>query len=127
VALSKADAEAVAFCPQGWRFTIVFLSRLKYDLVRHPMTARERLELLEGIDGLLNEKLTAEVVAAIEPADDATAEIVDTAVAAGFSAASDLLSKDDVFRRLIALNPRWLRAIQLMQQQYYGFTTPTEN
>jgi hypothetical protein len=110
--LSKADAEAVTYFPAGYRFEIVFLSRLKYDLIRHPMTARDRLELLEDINGMLHDKLTAEVVAAVEPADDATAEIVDTAIGAGFPAASDILTKDDVFLKLLALNPSWLRAIQ---------------
>jgi hypothetical protein len=119
MALSRTNAEAVAHFPLGWRFTIVFLSRLKYDLVKHPMSARERLETLEGIDGLIDDKLTAEVVAAIEPCDEWTAMTFSTALEAGIPAADDLLTEDKRFRKLVALNPSWLRAIRLMESQFY--------
>jgi len=92
----------------GHRFLLAGISWLKRMLIDPDMTARERLQILEHLNGL-TEKIDPTTMAVIEPAGDLDNQFITDAI----RNETDLLETDEIFNHLLQLNPSLGRAIQI--------------
>jgi hypothetical protein len=72
--LSDDDRE-IAECPPGYQHTLIMVAILKYAL-SFEMTAAQRLDLLEKLNGLPDGYVSTAAVAAVQPACATFAQIV---------------------------------------------------
>jgi hypothetical protein len=112
------NADVTAFCgnnviPRGYKYTIVHIS-LNKRLLRADMPARERLQILEGleIDDLDRLWLTNDMVAAIEPMCDKGYEIASEAHKLPDGKVLDVFA--DEFATFAALNPSLIAALEML-------------
>ena len=96
--------------PPGHRADLAFVSLWKGWLVSGALPLAERLRTLEAIAACVRGPVTAEVVAAVEPANGVFEQIVTEAIrlAAGSEDGKpcfDILERPDVFEDLTRLNP----------------------
>jgi hypothetical protein len=113
----SADERMFCQVPSGYQYRLLLISYLKYELVTCEMTAGDRLELLEGISGMVDDYLTKELVAMIDPACETAAKMFAEATAldrdsAGCEASFNLLTSFEVFGHFVRLNPSLLEAIR---------------
>jgi hypothetical protein len=107
------DEREVALFPPGSRFALIIVSYSKWALATCAMGQKLQLEMLEGIAGVLEPRVMAEIKACCET----TRMIVETALTGDgdeeLSRSFGILTSREVFRELLRLNPSWLRAIWL--------------
>jgi hypothetical protein len=115
------DEEMVLHLPPGQRFEMLFAAYLKY-LLKLGRGPREKLETLEMLDFLGSSHLTPETIKAIEPMPDVGIEIMDTAfqldrnrdgMKGGCPESYRVLTKCNVFEKLLAINPSLMNAISI--------------
>jgi hypothetical protein len=112
------NADVTAFCgnnviPRGYKYTIVHIS-LNKRLLGVDMPARERLQILEGleVDDLDRFWLTNDMVAAILPMDDKSYEIVSEARKLDAGKILDVFA--DHFATFAVLNPSLIAALEML-------------
>jgi hypothetical protein len=114
----SADEKLILNCPPGYLWMIIMASWVKHWLVTVKMTTEERLEILEKLNGLTDEKFTAEALATIKPANDISVQMIEEARklddAGDLSRSFDVLVGWETFGHLVRLNPSILDAIKLM-------------
>ena len=115
--LSEEDS-MVVHTSLGHRYEIAFASYIKRILVTQEMTAGDRLDLLEGLNRLLDQRSNKEVLAAIKPVCASGAAMIEECMKLNKSGPPyrgfDLLGSLEVFDRLRQLNPSQLEAIRLL-------------
>jgi hypothetical protein len=113
------DERLIVYLPVGYRSELIEASLIKRMLIRTETTAGDRLRLLETLGHMIRDQFPAAAMAAIEPADDVTAEIVREARSLDAEdshgmASYRMLTSWMVFDHLARLNPSLLDAIRLM-------------
>jgi hypothetical protein len=106
------NESAIAHCPVGHRYTLVWVSIVKMLLVDE-MPSAYRLKFLEWLNKCGDQWLSAEMVAAIEPMCAEGYEIVREAQKLGAGKSLDVFARHEVFSAFIALNPSILAAIKI--------------
>lgn len=114
-----SDPATIGYGPPGWCFTLVVVSSAKYALATLPMSATDRLWILEKLasagDG--SGGVTMAAIAAVEPADPIGIQIIreafslDSGEVPGAPEAFKVLTDSALFSRLIQLNPSLLAAL----------------
>jgi hypothetical protein len=112
------NADVTAFVvnnaiPRGYQYTIVHIS-LNKRLLRADMPARERLQILEGleVDDLDRLWLTNDMVAAIEPMDDQGYALASEARKLDAGKILDVFA--DHFATFAVLNPSLIAALEML-------------
>jgi hypothetical protein len=108
-----ADERLIVHTPVGYRYTMVFVAHVKRALVSCEMPVGARLQMLEAINGSVDSYFTAAALAAIEPACDTEAQMIEECLKIEDGKGLDLLASWEVFGHLLALNPSLLAAIKL--------------
>jgi hypothetical protein len=113
----SATLDHVACLPCGYRFQMLVIAHAKYVLKTVEMKAGDRLHLLERLDELTDSYLTSEVLALIQPMSETEIDMLHEAFSLDGkqrgSASFDILTRDDVFRNFVSLNPSILAAIEM--------------
>jgi hypothetical protein len=112
IASLNDDESTILHCAVGRRYTLVFISLVKYLLAREIPTSN-RLEFLEWLDRRDGEWLSREMIAAIDPMDDDGYELLREAMKLGAKKALDVVARWEVFSAFVALNPSLLTAIKM--------------
>jgi hypothetical protein len=108
--------------PPGIKFEFLAIAFHKYTLVTVDLSPQERLETLEGLNAYVTGDLklfSKSVVEAIRPCTAATAKMISTALDLppkpwrARSEGYEILTRGEVFDRLVELNPSLSRAIDL--------------
>lgn len=112
------DEEAVDHTPLGYRWLILYATIFKRALANDPMTIGDRLDLLEALNGMVDGWFTADALAVLVPADDATMAIVKEAWkldgdTPALSPSFAVLIGSEVFDSLVRANPTIVAAIKL--------------
>ena len=103
--------------PTGYRGNLIMAVMAKRWLAADKLPLAERVLHLEGLDKLAFGVVTAEAIAAIEPASDVFEQIFNEAMRVDTgenqaATAFGILERDDVFRGLLRLNPSLTTAIK---------------
>ena len=113
-----ADEELVAFAGTGRWYELALISYFKRILQQdQKMSVADRLSTLEGLGKLAP---SAAALAAVAPAGDIAAEIIETALRLDLdsdgngTASHAVLTRWDVFWNLLRLEPSLMTAIRLM-------------
>jgi hypothetical protein len=110
----NADEEAIVYTPVGYRSTMAVVAWIKHGLMTEEMSANARLELLEGLAGLVDGAFSPAALAAIQPAGDVDAQMIrETFAVDDIGKTFDLLGSVEVFSHLAQLNPSLLEAIRI--------------
>jgi hypothetical protein len=121
------DDQLVASCPSGYWIELLLAAVTKRWLQSDSLPVAERLQFLTTLAdmsapgaGNMTTVMTHEAVAAIEPANDEVAEIVEAALKLGSDddshhAGLDLLARWSVFTSLLRMQPSLMDAIKLMR------------
>jgi hypothetical protein len=112
--------DMIALTPPGYRFELLFGAYLKYAL-EHESDPRQRLDMLEALEGLSHDEMPLTAIAALAPMPAVGVEIMHTAFELdrardgmkGCPASYGILTRDDVFRKLLAINPSIVDAITI--------------
>lgn len=102
----------IVFAPRGWKWTLVVVAHAK-RLLQANMPVETRLKILEGLERCEGDRLTDEVLAAVDPMPDAGEEIIREAMTLGPKQALDIYARHEVFTTLATINPSLLTAIEL--------------
>ncbi len=115
------DNETILHFPPGYRFNILFAAYLKYAL-QDESDPRKRLDTIEMIESLSGGEMPADAIKAIEPMPEVGIEIMHTAfqldrdkgnVQGGCPEAYKVLTRCDVFDKLLQINPSLMTAITI--------------
>ncbi|MDH2353498.1 hypothetical protein QCM80_22960 [Bradyrhizobium sp. SSUT112] len=107
------DEYRIVHMPIGHLFNIAFASFAKEALLKIEMTAGERLKILDTLAGMISGPLTAEAIAAIEPADTVGLQMLREIMRLPVERQVQAFDAGDVFRLMARLNPSLLRALRL--------------
>jgi hypothetical protein len=114
----------IGFAPPGYRHIIVLASYIKRVLVTQPMTASERLQFLERLNGLVDEYFIAPALAAIQPVCDTGAAMIHEALKLDrgpepqrCDQSFKMLTGEEVFDHLLQLNPSIGEAIRICERR----------
>ena len=107
------DGWTIVHVPPGYLCNLIIISQLKCALATNGATVGERMELLEGLNTFTDKFLTAEAVAAVEPACNTALKMVHEAMALNTNEMWRLMGRFDVFSEFAKLNPSLLTAIRL--------------
>jgi hypothetical protein len=102
--------------PNGYRWLIVMATIFKRTLAQDPMTAAQRLEMLEALHAMTDQFFTPVALAALEPADSITVSILREAWRLDGDTDDQsfaVLTSPEVFRNLLAANRSIAAAIAL--------------
>jgi hypothetical protein len=119
------DAEMIKFLPPGYRFELLLAAYLKYALTLED-DPRNQLDTLEALEKLGTLPTPVEAIKEIEPMPGVGIQIMHTAFQAdrdrgggmkNCSASYAVLTRDDVFGKLIHVNPSLMRAIALYNRR----------
>jgi hypothetical protein len=108
----RGDEYRIVHMPIGHLFSMAFVSFIKQGLLTIEMNAGERLKLLDGIATTIYGPITAEAVAAIEPADPVGLKMIREIMKLPIDRQTRAFSDGDVFRLLAQLNPSLLTALK---------------
>jgi hypothetical protein len=125
--VSDSDDTDIERVPAGYKHTLLIVAVLKSALATCEMTAREQLEILETLNGLVDSYLTSAALAALEPAEPATIEVVRQAWRLDGNTDKPsfaVLTSPEVFDNLIAANPSIARAIELCARRHRPSAPP---
>jgi hypothetical protein len=101
---------------------MLVISLTKRFLSSHSTSTSERLNILEKMNSLTDQFLTAEMVSAIKPMSDVEYEMLSAALsldggdAKRAATSADILTRSDVFGLFVRLNPSLLAAIKFREQ-----------
>jgi hypothetical protein len=109
----RGDEYRIVHMPIGHLFNMAFVSYIKHGLLTLQMTASDRLKFLDAIAGTISGPVTAEAVAAIEPADAVGVKMIREIMKLPVERQTRAFDDGDVFRLLAQLNPSLLRALRL--------------
>lgn len=115
----KSDEGVIFYAPAGWLYTLVIASHAKRVAQGCPMSAPERLKLLERIERLPGGGVTAAAIAVVEPCCDTAVEMIREA-----KHNLDALAAIAVFTEFSRLNPSLLTALRLCGHSYERSTLP---
>lgn len=113
--------DAILYFPPGYRFNILFTAYLKYALLGES-DPRKRLDTIEMIEWLNVGEMPADAIKAIEPMPEVGIEIMHTAfqldrdrdgMKGGCPESYKVLTRSDVFEKLIQINPSLMTAITI--------------
>jgi hypothetical protein len=107
------DERLVAHVPVGYMHTLLLISYIKHVLGRCPMSVGERLTMLENLNRLVDNYITADVLATVSPSCNATAKMIFETDALEANDAFKVLTSWEVFGNFLKLNPTLLDAIKL--------------
>jgi hypothetical protein len=117
--MSKDERE-IAMTPVGYRFTMISAAFVKAALSKVKMTAAERLDHLEKLNGMVDAYFTEPALAAIQPASDTEIDIIGEALELDrgsdkplLDASFELLTSWEVFNHLLALNRSLMESVRL--------------
>jgi len=99
------------WCSTGHRYTLICVSLAK-RVLQLEMAEAERLELLQRLDKMVDQWLTAEAIAAVQPICNRGYKLIEEAEPLG-NKALDVYARSDVFDAFTALNPSLLTAIEI--------------
>jgi hypothetical protein len=113
----SAEQKMIAHIPVGYKFNLLLIALIKRAL-KCKMSAGERLQILERLNGMTDGYITPEMLAMIEPAGNTEFEIIKEAqsldtTADRCEASFAVLTMPDVFEKFLCLNPSLLAAIKL--------------
>jgi hypothetical protein len=108
-----SDEYRIVHMAIGHLFNLALVSCCKQTLLTMEMKAGERLKLLDGMASTIFGPVTAEAVAAIEPAGDDDAEMIAEICSLPVGKQTQAFQEGDVFRLLAKLNPSLLRALEI--------------
>jgi hypothetical protein len=102
------------------RGTLIVAMHVKYCLARLKLAPDEQLKLLEALDRLPFADVTPEAIAALEPCDEITVEMIHSAMelppahhGGQMSAGWHVLEHDPVWSTLVSRNPSLATAMSL--------------
>ncbi len=107
------DDYRMAFMPVGYLMTLAYIAHFKYALTAVPMGAHERLRFLDFIARQIDGSITAEAIAAIEPACTTAVQMLHELNEVPRAQTTRAFGEGHVFRLLTRLNPSLLRALEL--------------
>lgn len=107
------DDYPMVYMPPGCLINLAYVSYFKLALLTVEMPAAVRLRLLEAIAGMVSGSVTAEAVAAIEPACNTAVEMFHELHKVGTTQVSRAFHDGNMFSLLAKLNPSLLRALEL--------------
>ena len=114
------DASAVT---SGHRMTLICVAMAKHALTLEG-TVADRLKVLEFIDSCVDFNLSIDAIGAVDAASPAFLEIVNTAKKLDppgregrLAKSADVLTADNVFVRLLQLNPGLVAALEIKRRQ----------
>jgi hypothetical protein len=108
------DEALIVYTPRGYRSRLVVISLIKRILVTQAMTAAQRLEFLEGLDELIDDKLSAQAVAAVHPACETATKMLDEMQGLESNEKFSILESFAIFEHFVRLNPSLLAAMHLL-------------
>lgn len=119
--MTATEEDIVRMLPVGYRHLMLLTAYSKRVLSTVKMSDRERLEILERLNGLTDGYFTAAMLATIEPMSDLEVQIMheartldpdgDKLGGASFS----VLTGERVFGHLVEINPSILDAIRIRE------------
>jgi hypothetical protein len=109
----RGDEYRIVHMPIGHLFNLAFVSFIKHGLLTIEMKAGDRLKLLDSIAGIISGPVTAEAVAAIEPADPVGVKMIREIMKLPVERQTRAFDDGGVFRLLGRLNPSLLTALKL--------------
>jgi hypothetical protein len=101
--------------PIGRLMDLAYIAHFKYALLSVPMSANDRLRFLDFIARCIDRTVTAEAIAAIEPACATSVETLHQLNGVPRSETCRVFQEGDVFRLLARLNPSLYRALELCE------------
>jgi hypothetical protein len=110
------DEYRIVHTPVGHLMSLAYIAHFKYALTTLSMEAHERLRFLNYIAGCVDGPITADAVAAIEPACATAVQMLHELNKVPRGQAPRTFQDGDVFRLLSRLNPSLLRALELCQR-----------
>jgi hypothetical protein len=102
---------------------MLVVANTKRALQRINMNVRDRLHVLEKMNGFTDQWLTAEMLATIEPMSDTQEQMfrearsLDPPGGRPFQASAGILTSQQVFGHFVRLNPSLLAAIKLQHDR----------
>ncbi|HEY8336715.1 MAG TPA: hypothetical protein VIQ05_23225 [Tardiphaga sp.] len=109
----EGDEKLIVHVPIGHLFSLAVVAGLKWALITLKMSAEDRLRVLDGIETCVYGPVTHEALAAIEPADEGSREIMQEINKLPIAKRTNAFRDGDVFRLLSKLNPSLLVALRL--------------
>lgn len=106
------DEYRIVHMPIGHLFGIALVSVIKHGLLTVEMTAGHRMKLLDGIATVIDGPVTAEAVAAIEPADPVGLKMMQEITRLPIERQVCAFRDANVFRLMAQLNPSLLVALK---------------
>jgi hypothetical protein len=118
---NDSDEAVMASIPIGYRTSLIGIAMAKRWLSRDDVSVADRLHHLEFVKSQAFGSLTAQSVAAVEPASDQFEQAFTDAMQADSgetqcATAFGILARDDAFLNLVKLNPSLIRAIKLCKR-----------
>jgi hypothetical protein len=111
-----ADARALPLCPRGTRYELLLISLLKYCLQDDKLSAGVRLQLLEQLNSLADDR----TLAVVEPMDAISAQMLHTAMTLDGGKPEPpcphfaMLTRQGVFSSFCKLNSTLLAGLKTM-------------
>lgn len=119
----SADELMIVSTPVGHRVSMIFVAYLKRVLTTETLSTRERLALLEWLDGFVDQFFTETLLATIAPMSDVEYQMFAAAMElgrdgeGGYRAVFDLLGRLGVFEKFAAANPSLQLAVNLKRRR----------
>jgi hypothetical protein len=116
----QPDEALITDLAPGYKYDLVIASVIKREIITEKMTAGDRLELLEALGKAVDRRFTSEAMSLIEPADATSLAMVREAWKLDSEDAHpsfELLTSEEVFGNLCALNPSLLAAIRVQRHR----------
>jgi len=117
------DERMLASVARGYWYSLMLAAWGKRLLTSQDLSIARRLEMLERLGDCVHGALTPAALAAIAPAGETTAEIIETALRLDLDANSEtgelsfrVLTRPDVFATLLKPEPSLFDAIRLMSR-----------
>lgn len=116
----EGDEKLIVYTPIGHLFSLALVAIMKRALLNIPMSASDRLRILDGIENCAQGCVTREAIAVVEPADDGSREIMREITRLPISAQVMAFHDGDVFRLVSKLNPSLLLALRICAGKPHG-------
>lgn len=112
--LDALDGEEwlIVHMPPGHLMSLAFASNFKRALLTVEMSAGARLKFLDGMARMIYGPVTAEAIAAIEPACDTAAKMLREINSLPKEKVSYAFNQADLFSKLAKLNPSLITALE---------------
>jgi hypothetical protein len=119
-------AEMILYTPTGYKLMMLVVAKTKRALQRIDMRVRDRLHILEKMNGFTDQWFTPEMLAMIEPMSDTEEQMfrearsLDPSGGQPFQASAEILTSQQVFGHFVRLNASLLEAIKFQHNRRNG-------